>query len=829
MIRRVYGVFQRYLARHLLLSRRGPVLRDASGAVIADVEQISLSANRIRVMCRSGLSELWLEDSLGFQTRLMPVAEATSGPEPRLAAAVSLHSGALRLMAPTQGAVSVDLPVPGRLRRRWAAACLVPGFAIALLRALPAIVQWSHNGDLSLRPKIRKALGLTLDPQVAQIDKTLFDPAEVAAGIAPDTRIAIVLPVFNAFALLPEVLDRIRRHTDLPWSLIIVEDASTDPRVRPWLRERVAKAQSGQITLIENQTNLGFIGSVNRGFAAARDKAGIIVLLNSDAFVPAGWASRIVAPIVTNPHVASVTPMSNDAEILTVPVICAPQPLKAGQGDAIDKVAAGFKPGACVQEIPTGAGFCMAISGRWLARVPGFDPVFGRGYAEEVDWCQKILALGGTHVALPGLFVEHRGGASFGTAEKQHLIATNNRVIGARHPRFPIVTETFILEDPLATPRLALAIAWAASRTQSRLPVYIAHSLGGGAEIWLRRKIASSVAAADPGAALVLRLGGKFRWRLELHLPGDASLISETDDLGLIAALLAPARCEFVYSCAVGDPDPVSLPTLLAGLKRDGDGMEILFHDFFPLSPSYTLLDADGRFRGAPLPGNTDPAHQTMRPGGKAATLDDWRGAWRQLLCVADSLTVFSEDSFAHVTTAWPEYAGKTRVVAHEMHTSVAAIGAPEIGRDVTVAVLGNLNFQKGIAFVAALAEAARGKPRVVVIGDSDPGYALPASLRVHGAYALADLPALARSYNIGAWLIPSIWPETFSYTTREALATGLPVFGFALGAQGEALKAHPNGHVVELGELDTTVRALLSRLRGVLGKAPEQRPASAN
>jgi glycosyltransferase involved in cell wall biosynthesis len=506
--------------------------------------------------------------------------------------------------------------------------------------------------------------------------------------------------------------------------------------------------------------------------------------------------------------------MSNDAEILTVPMICAPQPLHARQGDAIDRVAANFNPDACLEEIPTGVGFCMAIAGPWLAKVPGFDPVFGRGYGEEVDWCQKILALGGTHVGLPGLFVEHRGGASFGSVEKQQLIATNNRIVGARHPRFPIVTETFILEDPLATPRLALAIAWAATRTESRLPVYVAHSLGGGAEIWLGRQIARATATIDPGAALVLRLGGRFRWRLELYLPDGATLVGETGDLALIAALLAPARCDFVYSCAVGDPDPFVLPTLLAGLKRDGDGMEILFHDFFPLSPSYTLLDADGCFRGAPRAGNSDRAHQTVRPDGAIVRLDDWRAAWGHLLGVADRLTVFSEDSRTHVAAAWPEYASKIRVEPHVLHTQVPTVGAPQADREVVVGVLGNIGFQKGITVVAALAEAAGNRPRIVVIGDTDPGYSLPASVRVHGAYDLSELPSLARSYNIGAWLIPSIWPETFSYTTHEALATGLPVFGFDLGAQAEALRAHPNGHLVEMGEHGTMVEALLLGLR---------------
>jgi hypothetical protein len=35
---------------------------------------------------------------------------------------------------------------------------------------------------------------------------------------------------------------------------------------------------------------------------------------------------------------------------------------------------------------------------------------------------------------------------------------------------------------------------------------------------------------------------------------------------------------------------------------------------------------------------------------------------------------------------------------------------------------------------------------------------------------------------------VPAVWPETYSFSTREALATGLPVIAFDIGAQGEAV-----------------------------------------
>ena len=48
------------------------------------------------------------------------------------------------------------------------------------------------------------------------------------------------------------------------------------------------------------------------------------------------------------------------------------------------------------------------------------------------------------------------------------------------------------------------------------------------------------------------------------------------------------------------------------GFNEDfDDTVEVLFHDFFPLSPSYTLLDEDGRYRGAGAAQRDDKAHMS--------------------------------------------------------------------------------------------------------------------------------------------------------------------------------------------------------------------------
>ena len=601
-------------------------------------------------------------------------------------------------------------------------------------------------------------------------------------------------------ALLPETLERVAAHTDLPCDLIVIEDCSSDPRVRPWLRDWVARYRGPiHIDLIENRENLGFIGAVNLGFDKLRERsgagpeAGPVILLNSDAMLPAGWASRLIHPL-TDPDVASATPMSNDAEIFSAPFLCHAVTLQNGQADHIDAVLRDqIAPNAPQVCAPTGVGFCMAISRGWLNRLGGFDEAFGRGYGEEVDWCRRAAALGARHAAVTNLFVEHRGGASFG-AEKKALIQRNNALISARYTGYDQMVQDFIRTDPLITPRLQAALAWADGLAGADgLPVFIAHSMGGGAEQYLQQKVRAA------SVSVVLRLGGPNRCRIELDSPV-GRLTASTEDLALVVRMLCRvSRRRIIYSCAVGDPGLSDIPAFLIDLAQGGAPLEILFHDYLPISPSYNLLDQDGVYRGVPQPDHADPAHSYRRADGSVVPLRVWQDGWAGAMQAARRLVVFSASSARIVAEAFPAMAGKIDLAPHRP-TQIVPPVAPEptpvrTGRTV-IGVLGAIGPQKGAAVVSELSRALKGIPGIdlVVVGRIAPGYPLDPKVPIHGIYAIEDIPQLVTRYGITHWLIPSIWPETFSYTVHECLATGLPTLAFDLGAQGDAVRAAANG-----------------------------------
>ena len=806
MIRQTVSLFKRYANRHAYAQYSGFPLMDSAGENFGYVDRITIREGRI-----------WID---GWAlSGLVGVANHEQAVEciPNVSREDVLNElGDIRFRTP---GFKLEMPFSENYTVFWAdilgtrymytlpkisirniQRTLIGAFLRDITKALPAILHWFLYRDARSAKRIKFALGLNAIPRSGRLNPLLFSKEEKnrddLSNVIAQTGVTIVLPIYNAFDLLPEVLARVLNNTDLTWRLIIIEDCSTDLLVRPWLKKWQAELSTDvalRVKILENETNLGFIKSVNRAFAAALPFGDHVVLLNSDAFVPKGWASRIVTPLLEYEDVATVTPMSNDAEIFNVPVICQRADLYPGEADAIDTIASQFFPGSDIGYAPTGVGFCMAMHIDFLRKFPELDTIFGRGYGEEVDWCQRVRQKGGRHIGLGSLFVEHRGGTSFGSDEKIKLIRKNNQTIAQRYPTYDSEVQDFIHVDPLSTARLALSIAWAGIRQKGAVPVYLAHDMGGGAEHYLQSRIVDDLNIGD--AALVLRVGGLSRWQIELHTAYGITR-GETDSTDFVSRLLAvlPAR-NIIYSCAVGDYDPVSIPRFLIDLASGShDKVEVLIHDFLPLSPSYTLLGSDGSYHGLPMPSScTDPVHNIYRPDGTLISLAEWRVAWGSLLERADTVNVFSDNSRELLMRAYPEIQRKLKTMPHKLVSKVTAVkaGQPQDGVPV-IGVLGNIGRQKGAGVLSSLSQhlAVTREARLVVVGNIDPTYALIPPAHVHGDYRVEDIPALVARYGISRWLIPSIWPETFSYTTHEALATSLPVFSFNIGAQGDAVHA---------------------------------------
>ena len=101
---------------------------------------------------------------------------------------------------------------------------------------------------------------------------------------APAGRISVIVAIHNAWRATARCLESLAEHGGPPHRVLLMNDASTDPRIAPLLADAVGANR--HFTVHENARNLGYTRTINRGCElAGRDD---VVLLNSDTRVTAG-------------------------------------------------------------------------------------------------------------------------------------------------------------------------------------------------------------------------------------------------------------------------------------------------------------------------------------------------------------------------------------------------------------------------------------------------------------------------------------------------------------------------------------------------------------
>jgi len=271
----------------------------------------------------------------------------------------------------------------------------------------------------------------------------------------------VVVPVFNALDELDACLAALDRTLPAGARVHVADDASTDPRVPALIADWVRRTRL-DVTSVRRERNLGFPGNCNAAFAETGDAD--VVLLNSDTEPAGDWLSRLAAGAAADPHLASLTPWSNNGEIVSYPNFVSPNPLP-DDPEPLARAAARLAPR--YPTLPTAVGFCMYLRRAALMAVGGFDAeTFGKGYGEENDWCLRAEGHGWRHALCDDAYVVHRGHASF-AATGLAPGGENLRRLNARWPGYNERIARFILDDPLRGDRERLSGALAMLAAES--------------------------------------------------------------------------------------------------------------------------------------------------------------------------------------------------------------------------------------------------------------------------------------------------------------------------------------------------------------------------
>jgi len=619
--------------------------------------------------------------------------------------------------------------------------------------------------------------------------------------------IDIIIPVYNGKEYLVPLFESILKNTSMPFRLLIADDKSSDTEVMPLLHKIKNDNPNISIILIENEINLGFIKTVNKLSTLTQNH---FVLLNTDTEVPPFWIERLMYPIFEMDTIASTTPFTNAGTICSFPNYLEDNPIFEGLSvEEIDKPFHYVNFEKTFIEIPTGVGFCMGVNKTLVDTIGMFDEVFGKGYGEENDWCQRAIENGYKNLHVTNLFVYHKHGGSFSSEEKKQLIINNLYTLNKKHPTYDKQVQSLISKDELALLRKILAFLLLNSKNNSVL--IFDHNLVGGAHTYIEEDIQRRV---DEGQMVCLirydfNITKKYFIKLitkQQKLKLQASTIDEIEQL-----LSLMQFNEIFINSFVMYPDIKSIITLIADTKkRMSLKLTVPIHDFFPVCPNYTLLDETMTYCG--IPDDSEKCNRCLEQNKgefkifeTETNIKNWRDTWNELLKISDTVLCFSNSSKDIFLKAYPVYEEKVSVIPHDISGRYAKIyQKDENSKEIRIGILGGINEAKGALVIKNLVrhiEKNTLKAKVILIGQISIPITSP-YFEVTGHYDRTKLPEIVKEKNITQFFIPSIWPETFSYTTDEIMQMGYPLIVFNLGAPAERVRKYPLGKVIEINDL---------------------------
>ena len=226
--------------------------------------------------------------------------------------------------------------------------------------------------------------------------------------------LSIIIVSFNTAAELSRCLESLRDHPPcVSHDIVVVDNASSDATVG------MLRASWPQVRLISSPQNVGFAAANNIGIRATAGE--FVLLLNSDTLVPAGAIDTLVARLRARPGLAAIGPRLVDAEGRTE-VSFGPMlgpfnelrqkllvTLHARRVGAVSRLV--DRRARRRQEPDWVSGACLLVRRADAVAAGLLDERYFL-YAEDVDFCAALRALGKAIGFTPDAEVIHLRGAS---------------------------------------------------------------------------------------------------------------------------------------------------------------------------------------------------------------------------------------------------------------------------------------------------------------------------------------------------------------------------------------------------------------------------------
>jgi GT2 family glycosyltransferase len=230
------------------------------------------------------------------------------------------------------------------------------------------------------------------------------------------TLTSIIIPTHNSLSLLEQCIYDIRRFTNTPFEIIVVDNGSTDGTLAYLKRE--------EIIFISLPTNRGFCIACNAGLRIASGDG--LLLLNNDVIVSRRWLSNMLACLSSSEEIGIVGPMTNFASGIQQ------HPLDYTTVDQFHQITMeSNRPDPNKwRSVNRIIGMCFLFKRQLLESIGYLDEQYSPGHFEDDDYCYRARLKGYRLMIAGDTYVHHHGSVSFSKYGKQALsvlIHTNRR------------------------------------------------------------------------------------------------------------------------------------------------------------------------------------------------------------------------------------------------------------------------------------------------------------------------------------------------------------------------------------------------------------------
>jgi len=646
----------------------------------------------------------------------------------------------------------------------------------------------------------------------------------------------IIVPIYNAFEYTQECIKSILENTNLKDNtLVLINDKSPDEKIMPMLTKYKQENEDKNIVVLENEENSGFVKTVNIGMQYSKND---VILLNSDTEVTKNWLEKIKTCAYSNPYIATVTPLTNNGTIASVPNFGVDNELPSNislqeYSEIIEKCSLKRYP-----ELTTANGFCMYIKRDVIEEIGLFDDItFEKGYGEENDFCYRALDYGYIHVLCDDTFIYHKGTQSFKkenlTKSRAEVINSHMKKLRAKYPVYTTKTDQFLALNPIRDIGQNVRINTLLYKNKRIL--FLVNEweenmeMTGGTSLHLKdiingirnNGIASFVLCPDKNDLTIFKLYlyvgdyGKeiAHFKTDINLYGQMNYTNNSY-IEMLETIFDSFKIDLlhIHHFLFNTFDAIDIA------KKRNIYSIITLHDLYMSCPSINMVYED-RFC---VNNEKRDCKKCLKNRYQVENdvLKNWRNTCYNTLKKFDKIIVPSENTKKHFNEIYKDL--KIEVIEHGTKKVDVEFKENKEKKTFDIAFVGAMAPHKGSNILKDIIKQNKnqnikihlfGKPNDEKLEKSHGNYIN------HGAYKRGELPQLLASNNIDLVCMFATWPETYSYTLTETYMANIPVISFKIGAVGDRLQKDDLGWTIPL---NTPTNEIIKRIEEIANNKKE-------